>query len=42
MKNIDNEFKKGVVMMLKNAKIINFIEKKIFLIENSNQFKIIS
>jgi hypothetical protein len=41
MKSVEGELKKGIVMILKNAKPVNFLEKKCFLIEDFNQIKVI-
>jgi hypothetical protein len=41
IKKLESDIKKGIVMILKNAKMVNFFEKKTFLIENVSQLKLI-
>lgn len=41
IKKLESDIKKGIVMILKNAKMISFIEKKTFLIENISQLKVV-
>jgi hypothetical protein len=41
IKKLECDIKKGIVMILKNAKMVNFFEKKTFLIENISQLKLV-
>lgn len=41
VKKLESDIKKGLVIILKNAKMVNFFEKKTFVIENISQMKLV-